>query len=133
MRFEGKSVVIAPEGTRTISPRLGPFKKGAFHLAMQAGVPVVPIVIHNAIDVAPKGEFVFRSATVDVNVLPPIDTSDWQAKTIDKHVADVRRQFLRVLKQDERPVQDQIDTRTDADDESSTEKWDNVVLGSWDQ
>ena len=132
MRFEGKSVVIAPEGTRTISPRLGPFKKGAFHLAMQAGVPVVPIVIHNAIDVAPKGEFVFRSATVDVDVLPPIDTSDWQAKTIDKHVADVRRQFLRVLKQDVRPVQDQIDTGTDADDDSSTEKWDNVVLGSWD-
>ena len=131
MRFEGKSVVIAPEGTRTISPRLGPFKKGAFHLAMQAGVPVVPIVIHNAIDVAPKGEFVFRSATVDVDVLPPIDTSDWQAKTIDKHVADVRRQFLRVLKQEERPVQDQIDTGTDADDGSSTEKWDNVVLGSW--
>ena len=132
MRFEGKSVVIAPEGTRTISPRLGPFKKGAFHLAMQAGVPVVPIVIHNAIDVAPKGEFVFRSATVDVDVLPPIDTSDWEAKTIDKHVADVRRQFLRVLKQDVRPVQDQIDTGTDADDDSSTEKWDNVVLGSWD-
>jgi putative phosphoserine phosphatase/1-acylglycerol-3-phosphate O-acyltransferase len=132
MRFEGKSVVIAPEGTRAVSPRLGPFKKGAFHLAMQAGVPVVPIVIHNAIDVAPKGDFVFRSATVDVEVLPPIDTSDWQAKTIDKHVAEVRRQFLHVLKQDERPLQDQIDPATEADDRSSTEKWDNVVLGSWD-
>ena len=132
MRFEGKSVVIAPEGTRAVSPRLGPFKKGAFHLAMQAGVPVVPIVIHNAIDVAPKGDFVFRSATVDVEVLPPIDTSDWQAKTIDKHVAEVRRQFLHVLKQDERPVQDQIDPTTDADGDSSTEKWKNVVLGSWD-
>jgi putative phosphoserine phosphatase/1-acylglycerol-3-phosphate O-acyltransferase len=132
MRFEGKSVVIAPEGTRAVSPRLGPFKKGAFHLAMQAGVPVVPIVIHNAIDVAPKGDFVFRSATVDVEVLPPIDTSDWQAKTIDKHVAEVRRQFLHVLKQDERPLQDQIDPATEADDGSSTEKWDNVVLGSWD-
>lgn len=132
MRFEGKSVVIAPEGTRAVSPRLGPFKKGAFHLAMQAGVPVVPIVIHNAIDVAPKGEFVFRSATVDVEVLPPIDTSGWQAKTIDKHVAEVRRQFLHVLKQDEHPVQDQIDPTTDADDDSSTEKWNNVVLGSWD-
>jgi putative phosphoserine phosphatase/1-acylglycerol-3-phosphate O-acyltransferase len=132
MRFEGKSVVIAPEGTRAVSPRLGPFKKGAFHLAMQAGVPVVPIVIHNAIDVAPKGDFVFRSATVDVEVLPPIDTSDWQAKTIDKHVAEVRRQFLHVLKQDERPLQDQIDPATEADDRSSTEKWDYVVLGSWD-
>ncbi len=139
MRFEGKSVVIAPEGTRAVSPRLGPFKKGAFHLAMQAGVPMVPIVIHNAIDVAPKGEFVFRSATVDVEVLPPIDTSDWQAKTVDKHVAEVRNQFLRVLKQEQRsaPAQDQPQNQvepeieTDGDD-SSTEKWDNVVLGRWD-
>ena len=138
MRFEGKSVVIAPEGTRTISPRLGPFKKGAFHLAMQAGVPVVPIVIHNAIDVAPKGEFVFRSATVDVDVLPPIDTSDWQPKTIDKHVAQVRNQFLRVLNQEEQstPSQDQpkkqVEPEIDTDGDFSTEKWDNVVLGSWD-
>ena len=138
MRFEGKSVVISPEGTRTVSPRLGPFKKGAFHLAMQAGVPVVPIVIHNAIDVAPKGEFVFRSATVDVEVLAPIDTSEWQPKTIDKHVAEVRNQFLRVLKQEEQstPAQDQprgqVTSEIDTGDDSSTEKWDNVVLGKWD-
>ncbi len=48
MRKEGKSVVLAPEGTRTVSPTMAPFKKGAFHLAMQAGVPMVPIVIHNS-------------------------------------------------------------------------------------
>jgi len=137
MRYDGKSVVIAPEGTRAVSPRLGHFKKGAFHLAMQAGVPVVPIVIHNAIDVAPKGEFVFRSATVDVEVLPPIDTSDWQAKTIDKHVAEVRNQFLRFLHQGEErlPVQDQppveIAIMTGDEDESPEENWNNVVLGSW--
>ena len=39
---------IAPEGTRSPTPRLGPFKKGAFHIAMQAGVPMVPIVIRDA-------------------------------------------------------------------------------------
>jgi putative phosphoserine phosphatase/1-acylglycerol-3-phosphate O-acyltransferase len=55
MREEGRSVALAPEGTRSVSPNLGPFKKGAFHLAMQAGVPMVPVVIHNAGDVAPKG------------------------------------------------------------------------------
>jgi putative phosphoserine phosphatase/1-acylglycerol-3-phosphate O-acyltransferase len=77
MRNEGRSVALAPEGTRTVSPLSGPFKKGAFHLAMQAGVPMVPVVIHNAGDVAPKGDFVFRPATVEVDVLPPVDTSDW--------------------------------------------------------
>ena len=139
MRDDGKSVVIAPEGTRTISPRLGRFKKGAFHLAMQAGVPVVPIVIHNAIDVAPKGEFIFRSATVDIEVLPPIDTSDWQASTINKHVAEVRSQFLRALNQIEEPraVQNPPQNAAESaigaedEDESPIRKWNNVVLGSW--
>jgi putative phosphoserine phosphatase/1-acylglycerol-3-phosphate O-acyltransferase len=100
MRIEGKSVVIAPEGTRTISPRLAPFKKGAFHLAIQAGVPIVPIVIHNAGDVAPKGDFVFRPATVEVDVLPPVDTNAWSADTIEEHVAEVRRLFQVTLGQE---------------------------------
>ncbi|MAT91959.1 MAG: HAD-IB family hydrolase [Halioglobus sp.] len=100
MQDEGKCVVLAPEGTRTVSPRLAPFKKGAFHLAMQAGVPMVPIVIHNALDVAPKGEFVFRAATVDVEVLPPVDTSGWSVATLDEHVAEVRNMFLRTLGQE---------------------------------
>ncbi len=76
---------------------------------------------------------------MDVEVLPAIDTSDWQAKTIDKHVAEVRSQFLRVLNQEQQsaPVQDQpqnqVEPETDTDgDDSSTEKWDNVVLGRWD-
>jgi len=105
MRKDGKSVVIAPEGTRTVSPKLAPFKKGAFHLAMQAGVPIVPIVIHNAGDVAPKGDFVFRPATVIVDVLPPVDTSAWRVDTIDEHVREVRNMFARALGQpeDKRP------------------------------
>ena len=52
----GLSVAIAPEGTRSAGDRLGPFKKGPFHIAMQAGVPVIPIVIHNATDVLPKAD-----------------------------------------------------------------------------
>jgi len=101
MRNAGKSVVIAPEGTRTVSPRLAPFKKGAFHLAIQAGVPIVPIVIHNSGDVAPKGDFVFRPATVEVDVLPPVDTSGWTAETIEEHVAEVRRLFQATLGQEQ--------------------------------
>jgi len=42
LQKEGRSVCVAPEGTRSTSTTLGRFKKGAFHLAMQAGVPVVP-------------------------------------------------------------------------------------------
>lgn len=104
MRNEGKSVALAPEGTRTVSPNLAPFKKGAFHLAIQAGVPMVPVVIRNAGDVAPKGDFVFRPATVEVEVLEPVDTSDWRAETIDEHVREVRNLFLRTLGQPEEPA-----------------------------
>ncbi|MFT7048681.1 MAG: putative phosphoserine phosphatase/1-acylglycerol-3-phosphate O-acyltransferase [Halioglobus sp.] len=99
MKKEGKSVVLAPEGTRTISPKLTTFKKGAFHLAMQAGVPMIPIVIRNAGDVAPKGDFVYRPATVDVEVLPPVSTDDWTPETINDHVREVRNMFLKTLGQ----------------------------------
>jgi putative phosphoserine phosphatase/1-acylglycerol-3-phosphate O-acyltransferase len=101
IRNDGRSICISPEGTRTHSPKLNPFKKGAFHLAMQAGVPIVPIVIHNAGDVAPKNEFVMRPAQVRVDVLPPVDTSNWTAKTMNQHVAEVRAMFLKVLGQEE--------------------------------
>ncbi len=99
MLKEGRSVCIAPEGTRSTSTNLGRFKKGAFHLAMQAGVPIVPIVIHNAIDVAPRGQFVFKPATVKVTVLPAVDTSNWSISSMDEHVHDVRDMFLRELDQ----------------------------------
>ena len=99
MKKEGRSVCIAPEGTRSTSTNLGRFKKGAFHLAMQAGVPIVPIVIHNAIDVAPRGQFVLRPATVKVTVLPAIETTDWKATTMNKHVHQVRDLFLEELDQ----------------------------------
>ncbi|MBB5708689.1 putative phosphoserine phosphatase/1-acylglycerol-3-phosphate O-acyltransferase [Sphingopyxis panaciterrulae] len=101
IRQDGKSICIAPEGTRTLTPKLGAFKKGAFHLAMQAGVPIVPIVIHNATDVAPKNEFVMRPATVRVTVLPPVDTSGWSVRSLASHVREVRNMFLRTLGQAE--------------------------------
>jgi len=104
IRRDGKSVCIAPEGTRTLTPALGPFKKGAFHLAIQAGVPIVPVVIHNSGDVQPKTEFAMRPASVRVEVLPPVDTSGWHAATLDRHVRDVRNLFLRRLGQPEQPA-----------------------------
>lgn len=111
---DGKSIVIAPEGTRSLTPKLEPFKKGAFHLAMQAGVPIVPIVIHNATDVAPKNEFVMRPATVRVTVLPPVDTSDWTLARLNDHVADVRNMFLRTLGQPEESVEQAVAKRAKA-------------------
>ena len=100
MRVEGKSVCLSPEGTRAATLKLADFKKGAFHLAMQAGVPIVPIVIQNSGDVQPKGDILYHPGTVEVEVLPPIDTSKWSAETINDHVAEVRGMYLRALEQD---------------------------------
>ncbi len=97
---EGLSLAIAPEGTRSAGNRLGKFKKGPFHIAMQAGVPIVPIVIHNATDVLPKGAFFLRPAEVYVDVLKPISTAKWSAATIDQHVDEVRQLFLHTLGQE---------------------------------
>ncbi len=71
-------------------------------------MPIVPIVIHNATDVAPKNEFVMRPATVRVTVLPPVDTSEWQVKTLNTHVRDVRNMFLRTLGQPEETVAESV-------------------------
>jgi putative phosphoserine phosphatase/1-acylglycerol-3-phosphate O-acyltransferase len=95
----GLSVAIAPEGTRSSGDRLGEFKKGPFHIAMQAGVPIVPIVIHNASDVLPKGNFFIRPTRVVVDVLEPVSTASWRAETIDAHVRDIRELFLNALGQ----------------------------------
>jgi putative phosphoserine phosphatase / 1-acylglycerol-3-phosphate O-acyltransferase len=86
----GVSLTIAPEGTRTPTPRLARFKKGAFHIAMQAGVPIVPIVIRYAGELMWRGSSLVRAGTVDVVVLPPIPTEDWTAKDLDRHVDAIR-------------------------------------------
>ncbi|WP_052158357.1 HAD-IB family hydrolase [Lacinutrix jangbogonensis] len=93
----GISVAIAPEGTRSGSKTLGEFKKGAFHLAMQAGVPIIPIVIKNAYMAMPKGTSMFKPTHIEVVVLDPVDTSLWKLKDINKHIEDVRNLYLNEL------------------------------------
>ncbi|HEV3055479.1 MAG TPA: HAD-IB family hydrolase, partial [Solirubrobacteraceae bacterium] len=99
---QGTSIAIAPEGTRSPTPTLGRFKKGAFHLAMQAGVPLVPVVIRNAGDVMWRGSLVIRPGTIDVAVQPPISTDGWLVEELDERISEVHALFERTL--EERPV-----------------------------
>jgi putative phosphoserine phosphatase/1-acylglycerol-3-phosphate O-acyltransferase len=93
----GMSLVISPEGTRSKTGELMPFKKGPFRIAMAAGVPIVPIVIRNAEDLAPHNSMVMHSAKIDVKILPPITTSDWTVKNLDQKIVAVRQQYLDTL------------------------------------
>jgi putative phosphoserine phosphatase/1-acylglycerol-3-phosphate O-acyltransferase len=94
---QGTSIAMAPEGTRSATPRLGRFKKGAFHLARQAGVPIVPIVIRNAGDLMWRGSLVIRPGTIDVAVLEPIPTDGWEAREVGAHVKEIRDRFAETL------------------------------------
>ncbi|MGW4769378.1 HAD-IB family hydrolase [Nocardia sp. NPDC004278] len=94
---DGLSIVVAPEGTRSYTPGIGPFKKGAFHIAIQAGVPVIPVVIRNAGEVNWRNSMVARKGTVDVAILDPIDVSGWDPNDMDDQVEAVRQRYLDTL------------------------------------
>jgi len=74
--LEGKSLAIAPEGTRSATGELLDFKQGAFYLARKMAVPIVPVVLHNVADALPKGRWLLRPATIQVTVLPPLAAGD---------------------------------------------------------
>ena len=69
----GLNMMIYPEGTRTPDGRLLPFKKGPFHLAMESGVPVLPLTILGTYDAWPKHRFALKAAVVTVVYHSAID------------------------------------------------------------
>jgi 1-acyl-sn-glycerol-3-phosphate acyltransferase len=87
---EGVSVMIFPEGTRSADGRIRPFKKGGFVLSVDAGVPIVPIVIHGTRSLMPKGSLMVRSQDIRMEILAPIDTAEYTRKTKDDLMEKVR-------------------------------------------
>ena len=71
----GSSVVVFPEGTRGLSYEIRQFKKGPFVLAIQAGVPIIPCIVHGTIEVLPKKSLMLHPGRVDVHILDPIPTA----------------------------------------------------------
>ena len=80
-----------------MTPTVGPFKKGGFHLAMQAGVPIVPIVIRNAGEIMWRDAKIAQSGTIDVTVHPPIPTGGWRREDLDAAVARVQQLYIDTL------------------------------------
>jgi 1-acyl-sn-glycerol-3-phosphate acyltransferase len=72
---ESSSLIVFPEGTRSVDGRLGRFKKGSFLVAVDAGLPVVPVSIRNSRQVMKKGQLTVRPAAVDITVHASIDTA----------------------------------------------------------
>ncbi len=96
---EGRSLVIAPEGTRSTLGGIQPFKHGAFFLARKARVPIVPIVLHNTKDALPNGALLIRPATVRITVLPPIEPE--QTGTLRDNCEQLAARYSELLDQSE--------------------------------
>ena len=72
----GLSVLVFAEGTRSRDGRLLPFKKGAFVMALQAGVPVQPVLVHGSRDILPPGALFPRPGRILISFLDPVPTAD---------------------------------------------------------
>lgn len=87
------TVMIFPEGTRSKGGELLPFKDGAFRLAIEAGVPILPIAVAGTRHAMAKGTFRFQHARAAVRVLPPVETA---GMTLDE-VPALRERVRRLI------------------------------------
>ena len=99
----GNSVVVFPEGTRGSAYPLRPFKKGPFVLAIAAGVPIVPIILHGTIGIMPRNSLWVHSGTIDIHLLEPVTTTgvDYDhrealMKTVRTRMADAMQELYGV-------------------------------------
>jgi 1-acyl-sn-glycerol-3-phosphate acyltransferase len=87
------SVFLFPEGTRSEDGSLGAFREGAFRLAIEAGVDVVPLAIEGTEECLPKHSLIFQPATATITVLPPVSTAGLQAADSARLAAGVRERI----------------------------------------
>ena len=94
----GISFGVCPEGTRANPGEMLPFKKGAFHLAVQTGVPIVPIALKNADALMGRGLAEAWPGTIDMVMMPPVETS-WvkDDKDLDALVQQVQGMIMKEM------------------------------------
>jgi len=91
----GASVLIFPEGTRSVDGRLQEFKRGGFKLALKSRCDIVPVVIQGSRHIMPKGSFTIRRGHFTLSVGKPIPIGDYSAKDIGALMARVREEMLK--------------------------------------
>lgn len=95
LRRDNLNLVIAPEGSRKHEGVIGPFKKGAFRMAMDLGYPIVPIYFEGNDQLSLGGSLFSKSGEINAHIHAPIDTSNWNVETIEEHIAEVRGKYLK--------------------------------------
>ncbi|XP_009941959.2 1-acyl-sn-glycerol-3-phosphate acyltransferase alpha [Opisthocomus hoazin] len=97
MRRENLRVFIFPEGTRNQNKSMLPFKRGAFHLAVQAQVPIFPIVISPYWDFFSSKDKKFTSGTCTIQILPKVETQGLSPKDVPRLTETVRQAMADAL------------------------------------
>jgi 1-acyl-sn-glycerol-3-phosphate acyltransferase len=97
----GSSVVIFPEGTRSIDGRLQPFRRGGFNLALKSGCDIVPVAISNSYRIVPKGSLKINKGTFDIHICPPISVKGYDRKNISQLMDRVKDAIHSQMVQDE--------------------------------
>jgi len=95
LRRTRESVYLSPEGGRITGGEIGHFNKGAFHLATNLRVPIVPLYFEIPREVDPGRGYDARPGAVTVHVLPAIHTREWILDDLATNVANVRDLFVR--------------------------------------
>ena len=96
LRRCGDSVYLSPEGMRVTSGEIGHFNKGSFHLATALGAPMVPMYLAIPNEINPGRGYHTKPGTIDVWVLPPIETSGWRVEDVERNRDRVRGLYLRM-------------------------------------
>lgn len=97
----GTRVWIAPEGTRSKTGKLGEFKSGGFHMALEAGVKILPLAVTGTETVMPAdGLAVHKGGKVNVQILPTVDAPSYGPKGRKQLAKDVRAIIARALGQE---------------------------------
>jgi len=95
----GNSFLIFPEGTRSRTAELLPFKKGGFVMAIKAQAPIVPVAVQGGRDAMRKGSKIIRPVTVSVRIGEPIETGGLTVNGRDKLIARTRERIDALLAQ----------------------------------
>jgi len=93
----GRSLLIFPEGTRSQTAEMLPFKKGGFLMALKAQAPIVPVAIQGGRDAMRRGSRIIRPVTVSIRVGAPIETVGMQSSDRDALIAQVRARIEALL------------------------------------
>jgi 1-acyl-sn-glycerol-3-phosphate acyltransferase len=102
---EGVSVMIFPEGTRSLDGQdLLPFKKGGFMLALETGYPIVPLVVRGSREILPRGAWQVASGDIEVIVGPPIPVAGLDREELMRRVESFMREHLRPAASAVRPA-----------------------------